>query len=80
MVLLIARAIEIDPNYAKAYYRRATCYLQTLKPQMAVQDLKKVLALEPSNSAVKEQLQSTQKLVKRIQFEKVRGSVPHVIA
>ncbi|TFY81347.1 hypothetical protein EWM64_g2659 [Hericium alpestre] len=65
-----SRAIEINPKYAKAYYRRAMCHLQLLKPQLAVADLRKVLALEPQNLAVKAQLESTQKLVRRIEFEK----------
>jgi hypothetical protein len=65
-----AKAIDLDPRYAKAYFRRATCYLQTLKPKLAVADLKKVLALEPGNATVKTQLESTQKLVRRTEFEK----------
>jgi serine/threonine-protein phosphatase 5 len=35
-----------------------------------VADLKRVLALEPNNATVKQQLESTQKLVRRIEFEK----------
>jgi hypothetical protein len=49
---------------------RATCYIQTLKPKLAVADLKRVLALEPGNATVKTQLDTTQKLVRRIEFEK----------
>ncbi|KAG1867385.1 phosphoprotein phosphatase [Suillus subluteus] len=59
-----SRAIEVDPKYAKAFYRRATCYLQIAKPQLAVADFKKVVALEPRN------YYPTQKLVRRIEFEK----------
>ncbi len=47
------------------------CYLQILKPQAAVADLKKVISLEPNNENVKSQLVSTQKLIRRIEFEKV---------
>ncbi|OJA13066.1 hypothetical protein AZE42_01901 [Rhizopogon vesiculosus] len=65
-----AKAIEVDPKYAKAYYRRATCYLQIAKPQLAVADFKKVVVLEPTNAVVKSQLIATQKLVRRIEFEK----------
>ncbi|THH21332.1 hypothetical protein EW146_g180 [Bondarzewia mesenterica] len=43
---------------------------EILKPQLAVADLKKVVALEPHNKQVKAQLESTQKLVRRIEFEK----------
>ncbi|KAF5351642.1 hypothetical protein D9756_007546 [Leucocoprinus leucothites] len=63
-------AIQLDPRYAKAYYRRATCYLQTLRPQLAVSDFKKVLALEPNNETVRQQMVSTQKLIRKIEFEK----------
>lgn len=58
------------------------CHLQILKPQQAVSDLKKVLALEPKNTEVKKQLESTQKMIRRIEFEKVcpfnSTSVDHV--
>lgn len=84
----IAQAIKLDPKYAKAYYRyascrlsidtewkirfrRGTCYLQTLNQQKAIADFKKVLVLEPKNDTVKTQLQATQKLVRKLEFEKV---------
>ena len=49
---------------------RAMCHIQILKPQSAIADLKKVLALEPQNAQVRKELESTQKLVRRIEFEK----------
>ncbi|GLB37620.1 putative PPP5 TPR repeat region [Lyophyllum shimeji] len=64
------RAIELDPRYVKAYYRRATCYMQILKPQSAVADFKKILTLEPQNEAIRTQLVATQKLIRKIEFEK----------
>ncbi|KAL1742474.1 Metallo-dependent phosphatase-like protein [Schizophyllum fasciatum] len=64
------QAATIDPKYAKAYYRRATCYLQTLRPQLAIADFKRVLQLEPKNDTVRAQLTSTQKLIRKIEFEK----------
>ncbi|KIY74393.1 protein phosphatase 5, partial [Cylindrobasidium torrendii FP15055 ss-10] len=63
-------AILLDPKYAKAYFRRATCQLQTLKPQAAIADFKRVLAIEPKNETVRQQLNATQKLVRKIEFEK----------
>ncbi|KAI0745788.1 Metallo-dependent phosphatase-like protein [Earliella scabrosa] len=63
-------AIELDPKYAKAYYRRATCYLQTLKYKQAIADFKKLLALEPGNQLVRMQLDSTQKILRKVEFEK----------
>ncbi|KAL0068795.1 Palmitoyl-protein thioesterase 1 [Marasmius tenuissimus] len=64
------QAIQLDPKYAKAYYRRATCYIQTLKHQTAISDFKKILALEPSNDTVRQQMVSTQKLLRKLEFEK----------
>ncbi|KZV73298.1 hypothetical protein PENSPDRAFT_539442, partial [Peniophora sp. CONT] len=64
------RAIELNPKYAKAYYRRAMCNIQLLKYQAAISDLKKVIHIEPGNTSVKSQLESTQKLLRRIEFEK----------
>lgn len=52
-------------------YSRATCYLQTLQYKKAIGDFKKVLALEPQNAIVKQQLDTTQKLLRRVEFEKV---------
>jgi len=52
---------------------RAVCYLQTLKLQFAVADFKKVLSLETNNETVRQQMLSTQKLIRKIEFEKVRG-------
>jgi hypothetical protein len=52
---------------------RATCYMQILKPQSAVSDFRKVLALEPKNETVRAQMVSTQKLIRKIEFEKVSG-------
>jgi serine/threonine-protein phosphatase 5 len=42
-----------------------------LKPHLAIGDFKKVLAIEPHNKGVKQQLEATQKLVRKIEFEKV---------
>ncbi|KAJ3551988.1 hypothetical protein NM688_g4393 [Phlebia brevispora] len=65
-----ATAIQLDPKYAKAYYRRATCYLQTLRYKQAIADFRKLLALEPQNALVREQLESTQKILRKAEFEK----------
>lgn len=40
-----------------------------MKPQAALVDLKKVLALDPKNAPAKAQLDSTQKLLRRLLFE-----------
>ncbi|CCM01501.1 uncharacterized protein FIBRA_03555 [Fibroporia radiculosa] len=63
-------AIQLDPKYAKAYYRRATCYLQTLQYKKAIADFRKLLTLEPQNQLVRTQLDSTQKILRKAEFEK----------
>ncbi|KAF8322034.1 protein phosphatase 5 [Clavulina sp. PMI_390] len=65
------RAIELDPKYVKAYYRRALCQLSVLRPQLAIPDFKMCLSLEPANKLAKTQLDATTKLLRRIQFEAV---------
>ena len=54
----------------KAYYRRAICYLSVLKYQQAITDFKTAVRLEPKNALAKSQLEATQKLVRRIEFER----------
>ncbi|KAH8093931.1 phosphoprotein phosphatase [Cristinia sonorae] len=63
-------AIQLDPKYSKAYYRRATCYLQTMRYKQAIADFKKVLQLEPKNDLVRSQLDATQKILRKVEFEK----------
>lgn len=46
-----------------------------MKPQLAVADFKKVLALEPKNETVRGQMVATQKLIRKIEFEKVRCKI-----
>jgi serine/threonine-protein phosphatase 5 len=43
-----------------------------LKPHLAIGDFKKVLCIEPHNINVKQQLEATLKLVRKIEFEKVQ--------
>lgn len=52
--------------------RRALCHLQIIKPQLAVADFKKVLELDPKNNLARSQMQTTQKMIRRVEFEKVR--------
>jgi hypothetical protein len=50
-----------------------------LKPQLAIADFKRVIALDPHNQTVKAQLEATQKLVRKIEFEKVCMSTINVL-
>ena len=60
----------LKPALAAFPRSRAMCHIQILKPQLAVADLKKVLAIEPQNAQVRKELESTQKLIRKIEFEK----------
>ena len=64
------KAIELDAKYVKAYYRRALANLSVLQPKKALVDFKKLVALDPKNTAAKAQLDSTIKLVRKMDFEK----------
>lgn len=44
------KAIQLDPNYVKAYLRRANLYEETEKFDEALEDFKKVLTFDPSHS------------------------------
>ena len=68
--LFAAKAIELDPRAVKAYYRRALSQLAILNTKPAISDLRAVLALEPSNTAARDQLTATIKLMRKIEFEK----------
>ncbi|SCZ95325.1 BZ3500_MvSof-1268-A1-R1_Chr11-2g03434 [Microbotryum saponariae] len=63
------RAIELDARAVKAYFRRAIANLAIMKPKAALVDLKKVISLDPNNASAKAQLDATQKLLRRLQFE-----------
>ncbi|KAK0555476.1 Palmitoyl-protein thioesterase 1 [Tilletia horrida] len=65
-----SRAIQLDAKFSKAYFRRASGYLAILKPKDALPDLKRVVQLEPRNASVRAQLDSTVKLIRRLEFEK----------
>jgi hypothetical protein len=69
MAHYLARAIELDDRFVKAYFRRASANLAIMKPKAAIVDLKKVLSLDKNNIPAKQQLDSTQKLLRRLLFE-----------
>jgi serine/threonine-protein phosphatase 5 len=62
----------LDPKNVKAYYRRALSRLAILQPMQAVPDFKHVLKLDPGNKLAREQYDAATKLIRRIEFEKVR--------
>ena len=72
IVLILVALFEFLPrSYApQAHYRRALSQLAILRPALAVPDFKTVLRLDPRNKPAREQLETTVKLIRRIEFEK----------
>ena len=62
------KAIDLDPKYTKAFYRRATAYTAILKSRDALKDFKTCVRLEPNNKDAKLKLAECEKLVKKMEF------------
>lgn len=65
-----SKAIELSPDFAKAYYRRAVANTAILKHADAIHDWKIVVRKNPSDKVAKSQYEACQKLVKRDAFLK----------
>eukprot|EP00798_Chlamydomonas_sp_ICE-L_P014048 gene14048-19985_t len=63
------RAIELDPKYIKAYYRRANADFALGKPKLALKDFKMAARQAPNDPDLKKKLADCEKEVKRIRFE-----------
>jgi len=59
------KALEIDPMYVKARYRRAIAHRKLGNTEEATMDLKLALQTEPENSAVRKELASIQKEIQK---------------
>lgn len=62
------KAIELDPNFVKAYYRRAVAYTAILKSRDALKDFKTVVKKAPNDKDAKLKLAECEKIVKRVEF------------
>lgn len=54
----LQRAIELDPNYAEAYFRLGRCYLREKNDSKASEFFRKVLSLDPNHAGAKSELKS----------------------
>ena len=61
-------AISLDPNYVKAYWRRAIANTAILNSRAALNDFKTVVKKEPKNRDAKLKLAEAEKIVRRIEF------------
>ncbi|KAL7747963.1 Palmitoyl-protein thioesterase 1 [Sorochytrium milnesiophthora] len=68
------KAVEIDPTYAKAYYRRAVAHMAMLHFKEALKDLRTVVKYQPRDPDAKKKLDECTKIVKKIEFEKAIAS------
>eukprot|EP00009_Paramoeba_aestuarina_P002413 CAMPEP_0201508452 /NCGR_PEP_ID=MMETSP0161_2-20130828/1822_1 /ASSEMBLY_ACC=CAM_ASM_000251 /TAXON_ID=180227 /ORGANISM="Neoparamoeba aestuarina, Strain SoJaBio B1-5/56/2" /LENGTH=491 /DNA_ID=CAMNT_0047903127 /DNA_START=77 /DNA_END=1548 /DNA_ORIENTATION=- len=64
------KAIALDPNYAKGYYRRATAKYSLAKYKSALADFKQVCKLAPKDRGARERYTECDKMVKRLAFER----------
>lgn len=64
------KALELNPDFVKAYYRRAVANTAILKHSEAIHDWKIVVKKQPSDKTAKAQHDACQKMVKRDAFLK----------
>ncbi|KAJ1510366.1 Serine/threonine-protein phosphatase 5, partial [Coelomomyces lativittatus] len=64
-------ALQLDPNCVKAYYRRATANMSMMKFKEALKDLKMLMKCVPNDLDARKKFDECQKIVRRIEFEKV---------
>ncbi|KAB8237636.1 protein serine/threonine phosphatase PPT1 [Aspergillus alliaceus] len=64
------KALELDPAYTKAYWRRALANAAILNYKDAAKDFRAVVKREPNNRDAKVKLADCEKLVRRLEFEK----------
>lgn len=56
-------SIELDPKYAKAFHRRATCRSKLLKYELAKKDYESLLKIEPNNRLAQVELNQVIQLI-----------------
>jgi serine/threonine-protein phosphatase 5 len=68
------KAIELDPYYIKAYYRRAAAYMALNQHKAALEDFKKVAQLQESlksqDKFIYAKIKECEKLIHRLAFER----------
>ncbi|KAI5285324.1 hypothetical protein KEM54_000658, partial [Ascosphaera aggregata] len=64
------KALELDPHYVKAYYRRAVANTAIMQPHAALADFKTVVKKAPNDRDAQLKLAECKKLVRRLDFEK----------
>lgn len=65
-----SKALELDKNYIKGYYRRATAYMSLGKFKLALKDYETVKKAKPNDKDAQMKFMECNKIVKKIAFEK----------
>ena len=65
-----SKAIEIDPGFVKAYYRRASANFQLSKPEKALKDFAAVHKAKPKSKDAAKKFKECEKLVNKMRFER----------
>uniref|UniRef100_A0A7S1M9H9 protein-serine/threonine phosphatase n=1 Tax=Neobodo designis TaxID=312471 RepID=A0A7S1M9H9_NEODS len=68
------RALEIDPGFAKARYRKASAFLQLGKVKEALAEYRAVSQMVPDDADAKQKLKECEKVYREIQFAKAIAS------
>ncbi|KAK9238869.1 Metallo-dependent phosphatase-like protein [Lipomyces kononenkoae] len=63
------KAIDINPDYVKSYYRRALAYTAILRPKDALKDFNTVVQRVPTDKNARAKRDECQKIVRRLAFE-----------
>ncbi|KAK9367105.1 Metallo-dependent phosphatase-like protein [Lipomyces kononenkoae] len=63
------KAIKINPDYVKSYYRRALAYTAILRPKDALKDFNTVVQRVPTDKSARAKRDECQKIVRRLVFE-----------
>ncbi|MCJ1304332.1 hypothetical protein MMC08_007144 [Hypocenomyce scalaris] len=63
-----SKAIELDQNYVKAYYRRGIANTAILNSSEALKDFKTVVKKDPKSKDAKLKLAECEKIVRRVEF------------
>lgn len=65
-----SKAIELDRNYVKGYYRRAAAYMSLGKFKLALTDYKTVVKARPNDKDAAARCTECSKMVKMLAFQK----------
>lgn len=59
------KALELDPQNEKALFRRGQAYLGLASPEIAIEDFREVLKIQPKNTAASKQIIICNNLIKK---------------